>query len=337
MTDRETLFVKTKRVTLACGIRGKSGIPIIFLHGLTANRKCFPFLEEGLHKNLSCTTITYDLRGRGRSDKPPGAYSPEVHAADLEALLHSSRFSRFARQKPVIIAHSLGAYAALHYTAQNSNNVRALILLDGGGRLSRGEALRIYTLLRLSFIRLGKRFPSEDAYIDLVRNSPLVKKWAPELEAMVRYDMITDEQGTGLCIPLHVIESELASAGGSLSVLKTLAGFRNFGFPMPSLGDIRCPLLIVRAARRNIFPGDSILSKRSLAELKADLPQASSIEIDANHYSMILEEQPVMTKAIVNFLNPLSQSRPGTRNKPPKGTPLRSGREKKITKSRRRR
>lgn len=279
----------------------------MFLHGLSANRMCFQFLEDALHQLLVCTTLTYDLRGRGKSAKPQGEYGPLVHARDLDALLHARPLATLARSKPVIIAHSLGAYAALQYAAAHPDNLRGLILLDGGGPLNRAEALRIYALLRMSFIRLGRRFKSEEAYLDLVRRSPLVKKWSPQMETLLRYDMVTDSRGTGLDLPVHVIESELASAGGSLSALKSLKGFWKFGFPLPAFRNIRCPVLVVRAVKRNLFPGDSVLTRRSLLELKKNLPQVESIEIEANHYSMLLEDQPAMNAGIADFLRRLDK------------------------------
>lgn len=304
-----TFQVKTKEVSLACALRGKTGVPLVFMHGLSANRMCFQFLEEAMHQSLPCKTLTYDLRGRGRSEKPPGQYGPAVHAADLHALLSARALSKFTSEKPVLIAHSLGAYAALHYAAEHSDSLGGLVLLDGGGPLNRGEALRIYMLLRMSFIRLGRRFKSEDAYLDLVRKSPLVKKWNPQMEALLRYDMVTDADGTGLNLPVHVVESELTNAGGSLSALKAIKGLWKFGFPAPDYSRIQCPVLVVRAVKRNLFPGDSVLSRRSLAELKMHLPQTNSIEVNANHYSILLENQPALNEGIAGFLRGLSPSR----------------------------
>lgn len=325
-------LVKTKRTVLACGLRGKSGLPIVFMHGLSANRLCFQFMEDALHKALLVTTLTYDLRGRGKSEKPQGEYSPLVHARDLDALLHARPLAKLASGKPVIIAHSLGAYAALQYAAAHPENLRALILLDGGGPLNRAEALRIYALLRMSFIRLGRRFKSEDAYLDLVRRSPLVKKWSPQMEALLRYDMITDAEGTGLNLPVHVIESELASAGGSLSALKSLKGLWKFGFPLPAFRSIQCAVLVVRAVRRNLFPGDSVLSRRSLLELKKNLPQIESIEVEANHYSMLLEDQPAMNAGIADFLRRLEKPSAVRVRKSGKGPGLRARRGKNAKK-----
>ncbi|HNJ06226.1 MAG TPA: alpha/beta hydrolase, partial [Leptospiraceae bacterium] len=284
-------MVKTRRTEHACAIRGRSGLPVVFLHGLSANRLCFQFLEAALHENLTCRTLTYDLRGRGKSAKPTGDYSPLVHAQDLHELLRAKPLSRFGQAKPVLIAHSLGAYAALHFAAMHPNALRGLVLLDGGGPLNRTEAVRIYALLRMSFIRLGRRFPSEESYLNIVRKSPLVRKYTPELDRMLRYDMVTDSKGTGLDLPVHVIESELSSAGGSLSILKSLKGLSRFGFAEPDYGAIRCPVLIVRASKRNLFPGDSVLSERSMRKLQS-LIHARAIEVPANHYSILLENQP---------------------------------------------
>lgn len=287
-------------VSLGWGRFTGSGSPTILLHGLTANHLCFLHLARALN-SAGLDILAYDLRGRGQSDKPRGVYSTLVHAADLHALLKNPKFSkRF--QRPLLVAHSLGAYAALEYLRLYPDSARGLVLLDGGARLSLSEQLRIYVMLRLSFIRLGRKFKNPDAYLNLIKNSPLIKQWTPELEAMVRYDMETSADGVGLNIPVHVIESELNSVGGSLSVrrsLRNLFGNRH-GFD-PRFESIKIPVLIVRATLPNIFPGDSILTKRGMHEMKREFPSATICEINANHYSMITEEQPELNAIILDF------------------------------------
>ncbi len=295
--------VRAGKVELAVSVRGQSGVPVVFLHGLSANRMCFQYIEDALHERYKLTTITYDLRGRGNSDKPEGIYGPGVHAEDLRALLNSPRMKRIAK-KPVLIAHSLGAYSALEFASRYPESVRGIVLLDGGGTLTRMQALRVYVLLRLSFIRLGRRFPSEDAYLNLVKRSPLVKKWTPQLEALLRYDMVKDDRGFGLNLPVHVVESELNAAGGSLSLRNTIrmAMKRPAGFAPPDLSRIACPVLLIRASRRNLFPGDSILPAGAQKVLAEKLKLCERAEIPANHYSIVLEDQPELNARVVEFL-----------------------------------
>jgi pimeloyl-ACP methyl ester carboxylesterase len=302
--EEKTFRVKAGKVALAGAVRGAGRLRLVFLHGLSANRMCFQFLEKWLSSQISVKTLTYDLRGRGRSDKPEGSYSPEVHAHDLDRLLASRRLKDFSDRKPVLIAHSLGAYAALHFAALFPARVSGLVLIDGGGELSRSEAFRVYALLRLSFIRLGRRFPTQDAYLDLVRKSPLVRQWTPEMEELLRYDMITDERGTGLDLPAHVVESELNSAGGSLSFAKTISMARRgvHGFAAPDYAKIACPVLVIRATERNLFPGDSVLPERALRVLQSRLKDCAVARVRANHYSIILQNQPALNQAIAGFL-----------------------------------
>ncbi|MBL8019984.1 MAG: alpha/beta hydrolase [Leptospirales bacterium] len=267
---------------------------------MTANHLCFLHLARALN-SAGLDILAYDLRGRGQSDKPRGVYSTQVHAADLHSLLRSKKFSkRFSR--PLLVAHSLGAYAALEFLRLNPDEARGLVLLDGGARLTLGEQLRIYIMLRLSFIRLGRKFKDPEAYLSLIQNSPLVKRWSPELEAMVRYDMEVTSDGAGLNIPVHVIESELNSIGGSLNVMRSLRNLlgNRRGFE-PQFASIKVPVLIVRAVQPNLFPGDSILTKRGVQEMEQEFPHVTVREIQANHYSMIMEDQPELNAMIIDF------------------------------------
>jgi len=72
------------------------------------------------------TTVTWDLRGHGRSAAPAmaGYYSRETALADLEAL---------AGGEPVVlVGHSLGGYLSMAFALRHPEQVRALVLVAAG-------------------------------------------------------------------------------------------------------------------------------------------------------------------------------------------------------------
>ncbi len=63
------------------------GFPIVFIHGLSDDLRVWDPLVAGLLDNYR--TITFDLRGHGKSEKPAGPYSMEKFAGDLYGLFRN--------------------------------------------------------------------------------------------------------------------------------------------------------------------------------------------------------------------------------------------------------
>jgi len=72
------------------------------------------------------TTVTWDLRGHGRSAAPAleGYYSRETSLADLEGLTGG--------EPAVLVGHSLGGYLSMAYALRHPGRVRALVLVATG-------------------------------------------------------------------------------------------------------------------------------------------------------------------------------------------------------------
>ena len=61
------------------------GAPLLFLHGLGSSSAGWQYQRESFSKDYQ--VILVDVRGHGRSDKPPGPYSIAMFAADTTQLL----------------------------------------------------------------------------------------------------------------------------------------------------------------------------------------------------------------------------------------------------------
>jgi 3-oxoadipate enol-lactonase len=69
--------------------------------------------------------LTYDCRGHGQSDKPPGAYSIELHADDLAGLLDTLDW-----RNALVAGASMGGCIALAFAIRHAARVSALGLID---------------------------------------------------------------------------------------------------------------------------------------------------------------------------------------------------------------
>lgn len=67
--------------------------------------------------------LTYDNRGAGQSDKPPGPYSGELFSRDLEALIKSLHLP-----PAIIVGHSMGGFIAQYFASRCPKQVTKLIL-----------------------------------------------------------------------------------------------------------------------------------------------------------------------------------------------------------------
>jgi len=132
------------RVTAARAATVPPRSPVLLLHGLASNLTRWS--EFVAHTRLAQTRalIRVDLRGHGRSETRR-RIGLALWSADLQALLDAA-----AAPQAILVGHSLGAQAALHFAATRPQRVQALALIDpvfGGAlhgrwrRLARGRAL----------------------------------------------------------------------------------------------------------------------------------------------------------------------------------------------------
>ena len=96
-----------------------SGEPLVLIPYLGADYACYAFQDYS--KRFTCLSV--DLRGTGDSDKPSGAYSTEMFADDVAALMQALGVS-----KAHIFGLSLGAATGIGLAAKYPERVKSLSL-----------------------------------------------------------------------------------------------------------------------------------------------------------------------------------------------------------------
>lgn len=107
---------------------GGSGPPLLLLHGYPQTRVMWRAVAPELARRF--TVVIPDLRGYGRSDKPPGddehlTYSKRAMAKDQIATMRALGFDRFS-----IAGHDRGGRVAYRLAFDHPGAVAALAVLD---------------------------------------------------------------------------------------------------------------------------------------------------------------------------------------------------------------
>jgi 2-(acetamidomethylene)succinate hydrolase len=117
--DTQVFALSTTPLFAVCA---GEGIPVICMHGITANAYVFDPLIDLLADTFR--VIAIDQRGHGRSGRPSG-YEAEDFAQDTAALIQ-----HLAAGPVVLLGHSLGARNALVTANRFPHLVRAVVAVD---------------------------------------------------------------------------------------------------------------------------------------------------------------------------------------------------------------
>ena len=259
-----------------------NGKPILCIHGITANCRCWDVIASSL--SPAHRVMAMDLRGRGLSGSPDSGYSIEHHCQDILALLDDLHIG-----KAVIMGHSLGAFIATVFAAEHSERVDRIILVDGGGKLSEVQMAKVFEGIKPSLDRLGRVFPSFEDYLDLMKTAPFFKSWTPALETYYRYEIEAVDGGVRSRIdPAHIQEER--ENLGKVDVSRFYE-------------KLSCPVLILRATEGMVAEDDLLLPQDVVEGMVRRIPHARYVDIPGtNHYSIFFEQNEIRDRAILGFL-----------------------------------
>ncbi len=236
---------------------------VVCLPGLSANLASFDFIAERI-ADPGLQVISVDLRGRGLSEvTPPGSYGWESHAQDAFAIADALGAATFC-----LIGQSMGGAVAMQAAALDAGRIERVVLLDICGVPDPASAAAISA----SVNRLGQVAPSAEAYIAAVKAMGLIDPWSEYWDRYFAYE-------------LEPVEGGVRSRSNRDAVLEDSAyGETHTTYPLWRA--LAMPVLLLRA-RREILPGlGRIVSDADAARFPREVPTATAVEIDANHYTV---------------------------------------------------
>lgn len=257
---------------------GEKG-PVICLPNLAGHKGSFT--QVALRLAPDYRVIALDLRGRGDSSQPLEGYGFAYHARDILALADALEIGPF-----VVLGHSFGATVGVYLASIRPRRVRALVMLDGG--VDPDE--EVLEAMRPVVRRLGKIYPTMQAYLDAMRSIPYHKPWSAALEHHYREDVEVMPDGS-VCSKssAQAIERDL-----------DLHFYYSMCVHFPAL---RCPSLYLRPMQGLLGDRAHILDERAAEAFVASTPGCCRVDIpDVNHFTMVLSDDPPVVEPIHAFL-----------------------------------
>ncbi|WP_255308444.1 alpha/beta fold hydrolase [Streptomyces marincola] len=102
---------------------------VVFLHGAFIDSLAsFYFTLGPAFAAQGCEVVMYDLRGHGRSERPPSGYTVQDFGEDLRALLN-----RLGVTRPVhLVGNSFGGTVALDYALRWPGRTASVLVIESG-------------------------------------------------------------------------------------------------------------------------------------------------------------------------------------------------------------
>lgn len=115
--------------------REGGGAPVTLLHGVGSSLEVW----DGVARDLDgCAVLRVDLRGHGRSGKPPGPYQLDDFVRDLAGL-----YAHLGIEQSHLVGFSLGAIIAQAFALAHPEKVSRLVLISAVAGRTPAEQARV--------------------------------------------------------------------------------------------------------------------------------------------------------------------------------------------------
>ena len=260
------------------GTPGKT--PLLFVHGLSYFS--YDWLDVAARLGTDRECVAADTRGFGDSGvSPEKDYSVPSMASDIAAVMTHCRFDQ-----AIIVGHSMGGRASAYLAAKEPSRVRGLVLVDYSPENAAAGLKRTAE----SVAGVPDVFDSVEAamaHFGIAQGSDKARA------ARERYEAYLRPVGGGFAV-----KRDTHFRDQFRKILAT--GERpKLGVDMwQILGEVRCPTLVVRGSRSDMFAAETT------DKMRAANPRIELVEVEAGH-NIPGENPAALAAAIRTFLNQL--------------------------------
>src|SRR5215213_6933240 len=133
--DGESQFAKLDGAKIHYKSYGKGREALVLVHGWSCDLGHWRDQIPDLSKRNR--VIALDLPGHGQSDKPQVAYTMDLFANAIDAVMRDAKIER-----AVIVGHSMGTPVARQFYRKYPQKTLAIVIVDGGLRLFGTKEMR---------------------------------------------------------------------------------------------------------------------------------------------------------------------------------------------------
>jgi pimeloyl-ACP methyl ester carboxylesterase len=245
------------------------GDPLLLIPYLSADHACYAFQLPAYTEHFSCIAI--DLPGTGDSDKPPGPYSTETYADQVDGFLGA-----IGIESAHVAGVSLGAGVAMHLAARHPNRVRSLSLHSPWDR----SDAYLKTCVEM-WRTLARSLPT---VADMVIQGIFPFCFTPEMYAE-RPEYVEALVDFVRSRPAQPLDAFLAQSEAALA-----------HDVRPILGDIDAPALITFGGR------DLVTSTRFAEPLTSGIAESELLVFDHLLHAGLHEDPETFNRTTVDFL-----------------------------------
>lgn len=247
------------------------GPPVVFAHGLLADKEMFRAQIDSLKARYRCISI--DLRGHGASSGPAEPFTLEQQAEEVGKLIRSLGIERAA-----CIGLSQGAMTFMRLALSDPDLVGALVLIDTSADVENPESLPQYQELAVAL----RDLPDDErqGVVDVVQAILYGQTWR---EQIATPDQLEHEARIMLGHDRHAFYQS-AQAVFDREDLRT------------ELAAISCPVLVV------VGEEDVATPPEKAEEIRDAIPGAKLVRIKQAGHHCPIEQPEQVTDALDAFL-----------------------------------
>lgn len=145
------MIAEANGIKISYDLKGK-GFPLILIHGFGSKKEIWK--PQIIDFSKKYKTITFDLRGTGKTDRPNYPYTMEMFADDIKGLIDYLKIELVH-----LIGRSLGGMIAQNLVLKYPQNVKKLVLIATNAIFDDESAVGLVINNRIKDIELIKKDP----------------------------------------------------------------------------------------------------------------------------------------------------------------------------------
>ena len=240
-----------------------AGQSLVFIHGLGSSTRDWESQVVEFSKNYQ--VITFDLRGHGQSDKPPGPYSISLFASDTEYLLKA-----LGIESAHIVGISLGGGVAIQLALDAPAFAKTLVIVNSGPAMSATQEAA------------KKEIDARVAVVQQMGMNGMAQVLAPRLFPKPEH------------AALRATFIERWSENDPRAYVDALVSLVSYNV-LDRIGSITCPTLVI-SADQDYTP---VALKEAYVKL---MPDAKLVVINDAHHAVPIEQPHAFNAALAQFL-----------------------------------